>query len=107
MEEDLDVAGRGAFDDEVGTLDPTRVVRGQYEGYRDEDGVAGGSDVATYVALEISIGSWRWAGVPFDIRAGKGLPITATEVVVEFRRRPLQFVARGDAPHRTPTTSGS
>lgn len=82
-------------------LDPAKVVRGQYAGYRDEAGVAPDSDVETFVALEAELGSWRWAGVPFYIRAGKRMPVTATEVLVEFKRPPQLFFARadGDPPH--------
>ena len=71
-------------------LDPASVVRGQFRGYRDEDGVAPDSEVETYVAVKVEIDTWRWAGVPFYVRAGKRLPLTATEVVVEFRRPPLE-----------------
>ncbi|HLU77926.1 MAG TPA: glucose-6-phosphate dehydrogenase [Burkholderiales bacterium] len=60
------------------------VVRGQYDGYRHERGVAPDSEVETYVALRMHIDSARWAGVPFYIRAGKELPVTATEVIVEL-----------------------
>jgi glucose-6-phosphate 1-dehydrogenase len=74
----------------VRPLDPASVVRGQFRGYRDEDGVAPDSDVETYVAVKLEIDSWRWAGVPIYVRAGKRLPLTATEVVVEFRRPPLE-----------------
>jgi glucose-6-phosphate 1-dehydrogenase len=74
----------------VRPLDPASVVRGQFRGYRDEDGVAPDSDVETYVAVKLEIDTWRWAGVPFYVRAGKRLPLTATEVVVEFRRPPLE-----------------
>ena len=73
------------------------VVRGQYRDYRDEDGVASGSDTETFVALRLSIDSWRWAGVPFLIRAGKGLPTTATEAVVEFDRPPRSLFDHGPA----------
>lgn len=65
-------------------LQPGDVVRGQYEGYRYERGVAPDSQVETYVALRMFIDSQRWAGVPFYIRAGKELPVTATEVIVEL-----------------------
>jgi glucose-6-phosphate 1-dehydrogenase len=71
-------------------LDRSSVVRGQFRGYRDEPGVAPDSAVETYVAARLAIDTWRWAGVPFSIRAGKRLPVTATEVVVEFRRPPLE-----------------
>jgi glucose-6-phosphate 1-dehydrogenase len=82
-------------------LDPAAIVRGQYEGYRDEEGVDPGSDVETFVALRAEIDSWRWAGVPFYIRAGKRLAITATEVLVEFKQPPRLFFARSatEPPH--------
>jgi glucose-6-phosphate 1-dehydrogenase len=70
-------------------LEPSRVVRGQFRGYRDEAGVAPGSRVETFAALRLQIDTWRWAGVPFYIRAGKRLPITATEVMVKLKRPPL------------------
>ena len=74
----------------VRPLDRSSVVRAQFRGYRDEPGVAPDSGVETYVAARLSIDTWRWAGVPFYIRAGKRLPVTATEVVVEFHRPPLE-----------------
>jgi glucose-6-phosphate 1-dehydrogenase len=82
-------------------LDPTAIVRGQYRGYRDEGGVAEDSDVETYVALRAEVDSWRWAGVPFYIRAGKRLATTATEILVEFKQPPRLFFVRSDAapPH--------
>ena len=70
-------------------LDPAHLVRGQFRGYRDEAGVAAASNVETYAALRLEIDTWRWAGVPFYIRAGKRMPITATEVRVEMKRPPL------------------
>jgi glucose-6-phosphate 1-dehydrogenase len=72
----------------IRALDPARLVRGQFRGYRDEEGVARDSCVETYAALAFEIDSWRWAGVPFLIRAGKRLPTTATEVRVTLRRPP-------------------
>ncbi|MCK9516078.1 MAG: glucose-6-phosphate dehydrogenase [Ottowia sp.] len=74
------------------------VVRGQFAGYRDEDGVAADSQVETFAALRLHIDTWRWAGVPFYIRAGKKLPVTCTEVRVQLARPP-QAVFRDDAPH--------
>jgi glucose-6-phosphate 1-dehydrogenase len=62
----------------VRPLDPGHVVRGQYAGYQAVPGVRGGSTVETFVALKLFIDTWRWAGVPIYIRAGKNLPITAT-----------------------------
>ena len=70
-------------------LDPRQVVRGQYRGYRDEEGVARDSRVETFAALRLQIDTWRWAGVPFYIRAGKRLPISATEIIVDLKRPPL------------------
>ncbi len=63
-------------------------VRGQFRGYRDEDGVAADSQVETFAALRLRIDTWRWAGVPFYIRAGKRLPFTSTEVMVKLKRPP-------------------
>jgi glucose-6-phosphate 1-dehydrogenase len=71
------------------------LVRGQFRGYRDEPGVAPDSKVETFAALRLSIDSWRWSGVPFYLRAGKCLPVTATEVVVELRPPPARVF--GDA----------
>ncbi len=67
------------------------LVRGQYAGYRDEDDVDRKSQVETYAALQLNIDSWRWADVPFFIRAGKKLATTATEVLVSFRRPPKKL----------------
>ncbi|WP_228373113.1 glucose-6-phosphate dehydrogenase [Demequina maris] len=64
------------------------IVRGQFDGYRDEPGVARGSDVETYVAARLFIDSWRWAGVPWYLRTGKHLPATVHEVIVEFKKPP-------------------
>lgn len=75
----------------IRTLRPEDVVRGQFEGYRDEPGVAKNSQVETYVALRLAIDSWRWKGVPFYIRAGKSLPVTATEAIVKLRQPPAIF----------------
>jgi glucose-6-phosphate 1-dehydrogenase len=70
-------------------LDPKEVVRGQFKGYRDESGVAKNSQIETFAALQLHIDTWRWADVPFYIRAGKCLPISATEVTVTLKRPPL------------------
>ena len=69
-------------------LDPAEVVRGQFAGYRSEPGVDPKSDVETFVGVRLHVDSWRWADVPFYIRAGKCLPVTATEVFVELKRPP-------------------
>ena len=73
-------------------------VRGQYEGYLDVDGVAPNSETETFVALKVHIDSWRWAGVPFFIRAGKNLADTATEAIVVFRRPPLRLFTETGCP---------
>ena len=75
----------------IRALGPKDVVRGQFDGYRKEPGVKPESDVETYVALRMHIDSWRWRGVPFYIRAGKSLPLTATEVLVKLRQPPAIF----------------
>jgi glucose-6-phosphate 1-dehydrogenase len=72
----------------IAPLAPDRVVRGQYAGYHDVAGVAPGSTTETFVALRLEVDTWRWAGVPVWIRAGKCMPVTATEVTVRFRRPP-------------------
>ena len=72
----------------VKEADPARYVRGQYEGYRSIDGVAPDSSTETYVALRLEIENWRWAGVPFFIRAGKRLPVTQTELRLVFKHPP-------------------
>ncbi|HEX3355043.1 MAG TPA: glucose-6-phosphate dehydrogenase [Terriglobales bacterium] len=75
----------------IRTLTADDVVRGQFAGYRSEPGVRPDSQVETYVALRLSIDSWRWRNVPFYIRAGKSLPVTATEVIVKLRQAPPVF----------------
>lgn len=72
------------------------IVRGQFKGYRQEAGVAPDSKVETFAAMKVFIDTWRWAGVPFYIRAGKCLPITCTEVVVSLRRPPRESFAEPD-----------
>jgi len=69
-------------------LKPADLVRGQYAGYRKEKDVAKNSDVETFCALRLFIDSWRWQGVPFYLRSGKCLPVTATEVIVELKPPP-------------------
>src|SRR5438445_2879901 len=74
-------------------LDPKHLVRGQFKGYKNEEGVASDSKVETFAAVRLEIQSWRWSGVPFLIRAGKFLPVTATEVLVKLRKPPLDNLA--------------
>jgi len=71
-------------------LDRKDLVRGQFAGYRREPGVAPDSNVETFAAVRLHVDSWRWDGVPFFIRAGKCLPVTATEVTVTLKGPPLR-----------------
>ena len=73
-------------------LSPANIMRGQFHGYRSEPGVAPNSDVETFAAVRLEVDSWRWSGVPFLIRAGKKMPISATEVFVKLRKPPLAKV---------------
>jgi glucose-6-phosphate 1-dehydrogenase len=72
----------------IGDADPEHYVRGQYDGYREIDGVAPDSQTETYAALRLDIDSWRWSGVPFFIRTGKRLPATQTELRLVFKHPP-------------------
>jgi glucose-6-phosphate 1-dehydrogenase len=81
----------------VRPLDASSIVRGQYRGYRGVKGVRPDSDVETFIALKLFVDSWRWAGVPIYIRAGKRLPTTAAEVVVDFRGPPRAVFGDVDA----------
>ena len=80
-------------------LSQSQLVRGQFAGYRNEPGVDPHSKVETFAALRLHINSWRWQGVPFLLRAGKCLPVTATEVVVDLQFPP-QVVFKADRPNR-------
>ena len=94
MEPPVNTEGEALRDEKVKVLKavrpatPAQLVRGQFTGYRREPGVAADSQVETYAALALAVDSWRWSGVPFYLRAGKCLPVTATEVVVELRPPP-------------------
>ena len=79
-------------------LTPERTVRGQYEGYHDVKGVDPRSTVETFVAIRLESDSWRWADVPIVIRAGKCLPVTATEVTVRFRHPPRDIFGLAPLP---------
>jgi glucose-6-phosphate 1-dehydrogenase len=83
----------------VAPLDAAHVVRGQFRGYRDEPGVAPNSNVETFVALQLSVHTWRWAGVPFFLRAGKRLAAHAIEVRVDFKKPPCNLF---NEPRATP-----
>jgi len=81
---------------QVTPIDPAHLVRGQFNGYRNEPGVKPDSNVETFAAMRLDIDSWRWADVPFFIRAGKCLPVTETEVMVDFKRPPITKLAHGN-----------
>ncbi|HET7608342.1 MAG TPA: glucose-6-phosphate dehydrogenase [Gammaproteobacteria bacterium] len=83
----------------IRSASPDALVRGQYRGYRKEQGVAPDSNVETYAALRLDICSWRWAGVPFYLRTGKLLDTTATEVVATLKPPPQDVFPGNDAPN--------
>jgi glucose-6-phosphate 1-dehydrogenase len=105
MEPPVSAAAEAQRDEKAKVLKAMRplrakdVVRGQYAGYLDEPGVKPGSTVETFVALRAEIESWRWAGVPFFIRAGKAMPVTSLQAVVEFRAPPRMLFC-GDDGHQ-------
>jgi glucose-6-phosphate 1-dehydrogenase len=94
LEPPVNSSGESLRDEKVKVLKairpvrPENLVRGQFRGYRQEEGVAPDSKVETFAAMRLDLNSWRWAGVPFYLRAGKNLPVTATEVVVDLRPPP-------------------
>ncbi len=82
----------------VRAADPQRYVRGQYDGFREVENVAPDSTTETFAAVELAIDNWRWSGVPFFIRAGKNMPVKASEVSVVFKRPPRLGVGDGKLP---------
>jgi len=76
-------------------VDERNVIRGQFAGYRGENGVEPDSNTETFAALKLEVNSWRWQGVPFYIRAGKELPVNCTEIVCRLRKPPAIFPAEG------------
>jgi glucose-6-phosphate 1-dehydrogenase len=76
-------------------LTPADAVRGQYEGYLDVDGVDPKSTTESFVAVRLACDTWRWAGVPLLIRAGKTMPVTATEISITFRHSPVDLLGTG------------
>jgi glucose-6-phosphate 1-dehydrogenase len=83
----------------IAPLEPKNVVRGQFNGYKKEKGVAPDSLVETFAAMQLEIDSWRWRGVPFYIRAGKCLPVTCAEIVVRLRQPPTMYEGYKLAPN--------
>ena len=84
--------------DSIRAVTPKDVVRGQYRGYRSVTGVAPDSGVETFAALRLHVDTWRWGGVPFYVRTGKSLPVTATEVLVEMKGPPLSVFGEAQPP---------
>lgn len=82
----------------IPTLEAKDLVRGQFDGYLNEKGVAPNSRVETFAALKLEIKSWRWDGVPFYIRAGKNLPVTCMEVMARFRKPPTTNLTEPGTP---------
>lgn len=104
MEPPVDIEARSVraeADKVLRAIDPlvsADLVRGQFEGYRSEAGVAADSDVETFVALRFEIDNWRWGGVPWFIRAGKRLPVRATEAHIRLRKPPAKIFPRDLVP---------
>jgi glucose-6-phosphate 1-dehydrogenase len=77
----------------IAPIEDRKLIRGQFRGYRDENGVAKDTRTETFALLQLEVNSWRWRGVPFYIRAGKQLPLTCTEILVRLRRPPDVYQA--------------
>jgi glucose-6-phosphate 1-dehydrogenase len=103
MEPPIDMGSESMQNEKIKVLSAIReinkndVVRGQFEGYLEEDGVADKSDTETFVAVKLFIDNWRWAGVPIYLRTGKKLPETVLEVVVEFKQPPRALFGKSDS----------
>jgi glucose-6-phosphate 1-dehydrogenase len=82
----------------IPALETKNVVRGQFQGYLQEKGVAADSKVETFAAIRLQIDSWRWEGVPFFIMAGKDLPLSCLEIVTRFRQPAVTYMSGGDVP---------
>ncbi|GGG67488.1 glucose-6-phosphate dehydrogenase [Edaphobacter dinghuensis] len=82
----------------IPAIDPKNLIRGQFNGYLNEKGVAPNSKVETFAALKLEIKSWRWDGVPFYIRAGKNMPVTCMEVMARFRKPPTTNITEPGTP---------
>jgi len=81
------------------TVAPADIVRGQFDGYLAEPGVAAGSRTETFTALRLHVDSWRWQDVPFYVRSGKNLPVTCTEVLVRLKRSPSVYTTHDSLPN--------
>jgi len=105
MEPPIDMDSEAMQNEKIKVLSAIRdinkndVVRGQFEGYLDEPGVAENSDTETFVAMKIFIDNWRWAGVPIYLRTGKKMPETVLEVIVEFKQPPRALFGKAESNH--------
>jgi glucose-6-phosphate 1-dehydrogenase len=103
MEPPIDMGSESMQNEKIKVLSAIRdinkndVVRGQFEGFLDEDGVAESSDTETFVAMKLFIDNWRWAGVPIYLRTGKRMPETVLEVIVEFKQPPRALFGKSEA----------
>jgi len=103
MEPPIDMGSEAMQNEKIKVLSAIReinksdVVRGQFVGYLDEEGVAPGSDTETFVAMKLFIDNWRWAGVPIYLRTGKKLPETVLEVIVEFKQPPRALFGKSES----------
>jgi glucose-6-phosphate 1-dehydrogenase len=80
----------------------TDTIRGQYEGYLQAEGVAPGSQAATFAAIKLQVENWRWSGVPFYLRSGKAMSCRTTQIVIQFRQPPVMIFASGKRAHHDP-----
>ena len=103
MEPPIDMGSEAMQNEKIKVLSAIRdinkndVVRGQFEGFLDEDGVAESSDTETFVAMKLFIDNWRWAGVPIYLRTGKKMPETVLEVIVEFKQPPRALFGKSES----------
>lgn len=103
MEPPIDMDSEAMQNEKIKVLSAIReikksdVVRGQFVGYLDEEGVAKDSDTETFVAMKLFIDNWRWAGVPIYLRTGKKMPETVLEVIVEFKQPPRALFGRAES----------
>jgi len=105
MEPPIDMRSEAMQNEKIKVLSAIRdinkneVIRGQFEGYLDEEGVAENSDTETFVAMKLFIDNWRWAGVPIYLRTGKHMPETVLEVIVEFKQPPRALFGKAASNH--------
>jgi glucose-6-phosphate 1-dehydrogenase len=77
-------------------------IRGQYEGYQQADGVAPGSQTATFAVIRLHVENWRWQGVPFYLRSGKAMSCRTSQIVIQFRPPPIMMFSESSRTHHDP-----